>query len=47
MILEIGENQGKAVTHLLYVEDKYENIKVTQDGSGCDRVVSARKRING
>ena len=47
LILEIGETQTEAVSRLLYVEDEYEAIKVTQDGGGYDRVVSARKRANG
>ena len=47
LILEIGETQAKAVTHLFFIEDKYEAIKVIKDDSGSDRVVSARKRENG
>ena len=47
LILEIGETQAKAVTHLFLIEDKYEAIKVIKDGGGSDRVVSARKRENG
>ena len=47
LILEIGETQAKAVCRLLCVEGKYEAIKVTQDGGGYDRVVSARKQTNG
>ena len=45
--LEIGETQAKAVTSLFYGEDKYEGINVTQDYSGYDRVVFARKKTNG
>ena len=47
LILEIGETQAKAVSRLLCFEDKYEAIKVTQDGGGYDRIVSVRKRANG
>ena len=47
LVLEIGETQAKTVSRLLSAEDKYEAIKVTQDGGGYDRVVSARKRTNG
>jgi len=45
--LEIGETQAKEVTSLFYGEDKYEGINVTQDYSGYDRVVFARKKTNG
>ena len=47
VVLEIGETQAKAVTRLFYQEDQYEEIKVIQDYSGYDRVVSARKKIYG
>jgi release factor glutamine methyltransferase len=47
VVLEIGETQAKAVTSLFYNEGQYEEIKVTQDYSGCDRVVSARKKNYG
>jgi release factor glutamine methyltransferase len=47
IVLEIGETQAKAVTRLFYQEDQYEEIKVIQDYSGYDRVVSARKKIYG
>jgi release factor glutamine methyltransferase len=47
VVLEIGETQAKAVTSLFYKEGKYEEIKVIQDYSGYDRVVSARKKIYG
>ena len=45
--LEIGETQAKEVTSLFYGEDKYEGINVTQDYSGYDRVVFAKKKTNG
>ncbi len=47
VVLEIGETQAKAVTRLFDQEDQYEEIKVYQDYSGYDRVVSARKKIYG
>ena len=47
IVLEIGEAQAKPVSDMLCDEDKYESIKVTQDYSGYDRVVSARKKNNG
>ena len=47
VVLEIGETQGKAVASLFYKESQYEEIKVIQDYSGYDRVVSARKKIYG
>ena len=47
IVLEIGETQAKAVARLFYQEDQYEEIKVIQDYSGYDRVVSARKKIYG
>jgi release factor glutamine methyltransferase len=47
IVLEIGETQAKAVTRLFYQEGQYEEIKVIQDYSGYDRVVSARKKIYG
>jgi len=47
VVLEIGETQAKAVTRLFYQEDQYEEIKVIQDCSGYNRVVSARKKIYG
>lgn len=40
--LEIGYNQGKAVTELL--EDSFHNIEIHQDISGKDRVLIARKK---
>ena len=45
--LEIGETQAKEVTSLFYGEDKYEGINVTQDYSGYDRVVFAKKKTDG
>ena len=45
--LEIGETQAKEVTSLFYGEGKYEGINVTQDYSGYDRVVFAKKKTNG
>ena len=47
LVLEIKETQAKAVSRLLCAEGKYEAIKVTQDASGYDRVVSARAKLNG
>jgi release factor glutamine methyltransferase len=47
IVLEIGETQAKPVSDMLCAGDKYESIKVTQDYSGYDRVVSARKKNNG
>jgi len=47
IVLEIGETQAKEVTSLFYGEDKYEGINVTQDYSGYDRVVFAKKKTNG
>ncbi len=47
LVFEIGETQAEAVSRLLCAEDEYETLKVTQDYSGYDRVVSARKRTNG
>ena len=47
VVLEIGETQAKAVTRLFDQEDQYEEIKVYQDYSGYDRVVSARKKLYG
>ena len=47
VVLETGETQAKAVTRLFDQEDQYEEIKVIQDCSGYDRVVSARKKIYG
>ena len=47
VVLEVGETQAKAVSTLLYAGGKYEAIKITQDYGGYDRVVSARKKVNG
>ncbi len=47
IVLEIGETQAKQVSDMLCAGDKYESIKVAQDYSGYDRVVSARKKNNG
>ena len=47
VVLEIGETQARAVTRLFNQEDQYEEIKVFQDYSGYDRVVSARKKMYG
>ncbi len=44
VVLEIGETQAKEVTSLFYSLSDYEEIKVTRDYSGYDRVVSARKK---
>ena len=44
VLLEIGEKQAKEVTSLFYGVFDYEEIKVTKDYSGYDRVVSARKK---
>jgi release factor glutamine methyltransferase len=45
IVLEIGETQAKSVSDMLCAGDRYESIKITQDYSGYDRVVSARKKI--
>ena len=47
VVLEIGETQAKAVTRLFAQEGQYKEIKVIQDYSGYDRVVSARKKTYG
>jgi release factor glutamine methyltransferase len=47
VVLEISDIQAKEVTNLFYSEADYEAIKVIQDYSGYDRVVSARKKKNG
>ena len=47
VVLEIGETQAKAVTRLFVQEGQYKEIKVIQDYSGYDRVVSARKKTYG
>ena len=44
IVLEIGEKQAQEVTSLFYGVFDYEEIKVTKDYSGYDRVVSARKK---
>jgi release factor glutamine methyltransferase len=46
LILEIGHDQACEVAALLNNFSCYQNIKVIQDYSGCDRVVKAQK-ING
>jgi len=45
VFFEIGYNQGKEVSHLLY-EAGFENINVKKDYSGYDRIVCAKKRLN-
>ena len=47
LIFEIGETQAQAVSKLLRVEGEYESVEVIRDYGGYDRVVSARKRVNG
>ena len=47
LVLEIGKTQARGVSHLISVEDRYEEIQVTRDNSGSDRVISARKKTNG
>jgi release factor glutamine methyltransferase len=44
VVLEIGEMQAKEVSNFFYGISSYEEIKVTKDYSGYDRVVSARKK---
>ena len=44
VVLEIGEIQAKEVSSFFYSMSTYEEIKVTKDYSGYDRVVSARKK---
>jgi release factor glutamine methyltransferase len=44
VVLEIGEIQAKEVSSFFYAISNYEEIKVTKDYSGYDRVVSARKK---
>ena len=44
VVLEVGEIQAKEVSSFFYAISNYEEIKVTKDYSGYDRVVSARKK---
>ena len=44
IVFEIGEKQAEDVTSLFYGASDYEEIKVTKDYSGYDRIVSARKK---
>ncbi len=45
IFLEIGYNQGEAVSELLDKTGKYENICVKRDLAGLDRIVIAKKQI--
>ena len=47
LVLEIGETQSNPLRQLLAIQGGYKEVKVAQDFSGNDRVVSARKLTNG
>ena len=44
LIFEIGYNQGKTVSELIKMNDYFENISITKDYAGLDRMITARKR---
>ncbi len=43
LILEVGQDQARAVADLMAAQQRFEDIVVTRDYSGRDRVVSARR----
>ena len=42
LMLEIGYNQGQAVTELLEAEEKFVSIVCLKDLAGKDRIIAAR-----
>jgi release factor glutamine methyltransferase len=45
LIFEVGDDQAGSVQRSLQAQGKYDEIKIMQDLSGRDRVVSARRAL--
>ncbi len=44
LIVEVGDEQGQTVAHLLELNSNFEKPQVIKDYSGCDRIVSSFRR---
>jgi len=47
LILETGDNQAEDVSQMILAGGAFESLKRVSDYTGCDRVVSAKRKIDG